>query len=253
MAYAVAKLTTANAMTCIKPWIVPDRFSGPDWPGGSYDSKKDTYVDPSLPDSTGYGKLDLGTTITLRSDTSTPSFYQQLSLAGANPGFSGYLSMISGCTTGTYEIGQPGADCLDPGNDTGPFNCVTTKPGNGSVGHFDDAVNEIIAEDPDATVSGSTVENSCAPDGCDCGTCANGRNGAVSPRIVPIVLGDPEDIREGGGQIRIVNIFTFFLLPPDGGDLQGVLVSTSGIQESGTGGGTVNSANSFLKNIGLIR
>jgi len=207
-AHAIAKASVANAVKCIKPWIVPD-------------------TDPP------YDRSNIGDTIMLTGDTDMPSFYMKVRLDRGEPpsycpGIPCYLDNITSCTTRTYKIGDE----------------VIEQPGVGPP--IDDEVNQIIAQDPSASWDGTKIVNSCAPT-CGCGVnCLNGQGGFISPRIVPVAIGDPSSLVPGSAvPFEIVNIFSFFLLPvTDGRTLNGILVSTTGVLVDG--GDSVTAENSFL-------
>jgi Flp pilus assembly protein TadG len=232
-ATATAQVTAGNATTCLKPWIVPDRFTGPDWTANkSFSNFFDTYTPPTAANSTGWGRADIGTTITLNTPPppSTSTYRISLNLGG------NYLDNISGCTSSTYKIGDD------------------VMIGSGASAADEAArIQEIVDQDPDASVNTSTgaIENSCAPS-CSCGSsCANGMNGQFSPRIVSVALANPRDLKAGGTVQSIVNVMSFLILPPVGGTIQGVLVATPG--QFNPGANNVNSAYSFVSIPWLVR
>lgn len=239
-ATATAQVRTGNGVKCMKPWIVPD-IADPD--GDGIANPGVTYIPPTAPNPNGYRQVHIGKTITLREDSSTPSFYLQVCVNGNNCGFDEYIDTITSCGTRIWKIGDTD---------------LPEKPGNGSAKRVEDAVNSIIAQDPGAHWDSGTqsVQGSCAPT-CGCGaSCSNGQNGLISPRIVPVAIGDPAGVYPGRNDFTIVNIFSFLLLPPVrmGSEvtLNAVLVSTSGLQIVGAGGG-INPASSFLVVPSLIR
>lgn len=229
-ATATAQVKVGNAVNCMKPFIVPDRFAGPNWPGDRYDpSEGDYYNDPNSVSPTGYGKDDIGNVIVLYPDsdkTPTPSFWQPISLEGANPGATGVESMITGCTTRQYKIGD----------------FVTPKPGGGGGSKFRKAIDDIIALDSGASWNGTKVVSGC----CD-----------VSPRIVPVAIGNPAHVSPGrDDDIQIVNIFGFFLMESQAGDPQEMirarLVQVEGLLVTG-GTGPVQSSAGFIPVITLVQ
>lgn len=218
-ATATAQIGFGNMSQCLKPWIVVDRFSGPDWlpTNKPFVLGTDTYFPPATSTPTGWNRQDLvvGTTLTIPPmvlpSPTTALYYLPLNLPG------GYLSDISGCASGNYSIDD------------------LVQLGSGSAGQ-DSVVANIVAQDPMASVDTATgaIIDSCAPT-CGCGSsCANGLNGYYSPRIMNVALLDPSIIANGGvgvgTQVAIVNILSFLIYPSTSpGVIQGVLVSTPGL------------------------
>jgi Flp pilus assembly protein TadG len=237
-ATATGQVLTGNAAKCMKPWIVPD-IADPD--GDGIANPGVTYSPPTAPNPNGYRQVHIGKTVVLTEDSTTPSFY--LKARTSCPGNQCYLNDITGCTTTIWKIGD----------------LIQEQPGNGPAPAIETAINTIIAEDPGAHWDSATqsVQGSCAPT-CACGTsCSNGLNGLISPRVVPVAIGDPAAVVPGAAvPFTIVNIYSFLLMPPvrmgNHVTLHGVLVSTSGLQVVGGGGG-LNPASSFLVVPALIQ
>jgi Flp pilus assembly protein TadG len=230
-ATATAQVRTGNGVKCMKPWIIPD-IADPD--GDGVPNPGVAYIPPTAPNPNGYRQVHIGLAITLTEDTTTPSFYMKARTSC--PGNACYLNDITGCTTTIWKIGD----------------LITEQPGAGPGPAIENAINTIIAQDPGAHWDSATqsIQGSCAPT-CACGaSCSNGLDGLVSPRVVPVAIGDPAAVVPGAAvPFTIVNIFSFLLLPPEriGNKvtLKGVLVTTSGMQVVGGGGG-INPASSFL-------
>src|SRR5688500_7059019 len=183
-AVAVAEVSPANAMTCVKPFTIPDKWiekQTPPWDPSDtfdlYDKKGDPLPDPDIyvplgpagdPDNpqtgyTGYNAVaDKGTLVTLKAGTGTnitPSFYFPYSIGGVS-GADEYRENITGCNSTIMDFD----DLLmaEPGNMSGP-----TKQG----------IEDLIAKDQSARWSESEqrVISSMHP----------------SPRVIAIPLFDP--------------------------------------------------------------
>jgi hypothetical protein len=196
-ATATAKVLAANGTTCLKPWIVPDKFSGPNWPDGTFDPAVDTYDRTT----TGYTVPDdIGARVELHKDENdTPSFYFNIVLDA--PGGDAVRDAISGCSGVAYRIGDELA--VEPGAAVGPNTQGT---------------NDLVDLDPKAEwdVANKQIKagTSCAP-----GICADGKYYSQSPRIVPVALFSPkqyDDLGRPSGKfdIKIVAFFSFFVLEP---------------------------------------
>ena len=97
-AEATAEVSPANAMTCVKPFTIPDKWEEkqtPPWdPSDTFDAfdnkgkplaNPDIYIPLGQPGYTGYNaETDKGTLITLKAGTGnniTPSFYYPFAIA----------------------------------------------------------------------------------------------------------------------------------------------------------------------------
>ena len=233
-AVAVAEVAPANAMTCVKPFTIPDKWiekQTPPWdPTDTFDlydnkgkllANPDIYVplgpagDPDNPQTgyTGYNAVaDKGTLVTLKAGTGTnitPSFYFPYSIGGVT-GADEYRENIAGCNSTIMDFD----DLLlaEPGNMSGP-----TKQG----------IEALIAKDPSARWSESeqrVVGSSMSP----------------SPRVVAIPLFDPvyyETGKQNGrnADLKVVNYMGFFIEEMQGNDVVGRVTPIGGIL-SGSGG-----------------
>ena len=196
-ATATAKVRSANGTTCLKPWIVPDRFSGPHWPDGVFDPAVDTYNRQT----TGYKyPADAGALVRLHKDENdTPSFYFNMVLGG--PGGDEVRDAIAGCSGVAYTVGQ----------------AITVEPGM-AVGPNNQGTNDLVAKDPTALWDEANKRivpgTSCAP-----GICPDGNYYEQSPRIVPVALFSPAEYDElgrpsGRFDLHIVAFLSFFVMPP---------------------------------------
>lgn len=116
-ATATAEAAAANGSNCLKPWIIPDRFSPYD-PDTPFDPAVHTYVAPTPTDpGTGWSTAHIGTTLLLKAGNphqaiSASEFFE---MENAND----YLDSITGCVI-TKGIGD--SISFLPGNRVGPTN-----------------------------------------------------------------------------------------------------------------------------------
>lgn len=236
-AVATAEAAPANAMDCVKPFTIPDKWiekTSPPWDSltsdyDAYDkqgrplSNPDIYIpaydssgapDPSY---TGYRMFarfpgdttDVGTMLTIRAGTGnniTPSFYFSLAMT-TNTGGSDYRWNIMNCNNTHYKWG----DLLvqEPGNMMGP----TTQ-----------GITDLILQDPGATFSPSY------------GKVVNSAFGNHSPRIFPIPLYDPIYYDSGkrngrNADLKTANWIGFFADHVSGNDIYGIIVPLAGIYD----------------------
>jgi hypothetical protein len=257
-ATATAKAGLGNAVNCLKPWAVADKWEehNPINPGtwttsstfDRFDKKGvllpgpvDVYRPPTDPNFTGFRPFnpdmtptsDYGLRITLKiGDNTNP---QQMSSGWFQPlvltctGGNCYRDAIAGCATGTFAIGQ----------------IVTTEPGN-MVGPTKQGVDALVALDPGASWDASK----------------NGGHGAVvgsafpvSPRIVPVPLIDIQEYMSraptGRDTVLITNIFGFFVVGMSGKDVDGYLCALPGKFVAGSP--SLQNSYSFLRTIQLVR
>jgi Flp pilus assembly protein TadG len=225
-ATATAEASPANAMTCVLPFTIPDRWTEIQTPAfdpeDSFDlfSKKnvrmsnpDIYVGPGDPETyTGYNAVrDRGMRVRLKADNGSkiaPSFYYPYAIPGSN-GAADYREAIAGCNTTVMEMG----DLYDsePGMMTGP-----TKQG----------MDDLIALDPDARwdETNKRVISNKHP----------------SPRVRAIPLFDPEYYQDGklngrNASLKFVNYLGFFIEEMQGNEIYGRIVPIGGLN-TGTGG-----------------
>jgi hypothetical protein len=228
-----ATKATAQNLTCVKPWAIPDKWiDNHDDPNdhvwtaddtfervdshGNPLSDPDVYVDSAgYPDNTGFNvERDLGLLLTLKigdpNEGMRPGWFYPIDVANAGGGGSAYRTAIATCQeTRPLFFG----DVLQPlsGNLNGP-----TVQG----------VADLINLDPNAEWDpvGRAVINSCAPSP----SC-----GSVSPRIVPIVAFNPimfeESLKNGHPSLVITNIIGVFIDGIVGGKITGYLTALPGM------------------------
>jgi len=221
-ATAVAEAAPANAMTCVKPFMIPDKWiekQTPAWdPQDEYNKyggppKREPLADPDVyirdgDTRTGYSyKNDIGLELTLRAGTGdniSPGFYFSWKMPG-NTGGDFYRKNIAECNTSTIVRGTK--IIQEPGNMEGP-----TIQG----------IEDLIAKDPDAYWD----------TGCNCvkGSSYTGQ----SPRLFPIPLYDPEyyaDNKKTGrvADFIIANFLGFFVTKVQGNAIYGRVATITGM------------------------
>ncbi len=223
IAAATAEAAPANAMTCVKPFIIPDRWR--DAQTGVLATQADTFdmfdnrgnllPDPDLyipsgPSYTGYNnEADRGLRLTLRAGTGNninPSFYFSLALGGVTGG-SEYDWNIANCNRTIMHRGEIAIQ--EPGNMVGP-----TVQG----------VAGLLARDPGAYWDTATNKVVSTFDG-------------QSPRVFPIPLYDPifySDGKKNGrfADFKVANWIGFFLESITGNQINGRIIPIAGIADS---------------------
>ena len=255
-ATATAEASPANAMTCVKPFTIPDRwveknptdkaFEPSDlferWvkKGGEVllsspaDVYEPAYVNNTPPTrNTSYSGYNMetsrGTKLVLRAQHGNniqPSFYFSLSMTDDSGG-QDYRWNIANCNRSIYHWGDPLIQ--EPGAMEGP-----TIQG----------IIELIARDPGAYWDdySKTVKNSSFGD-------------RQSPRVFPIPLYDP-DYYDAGKQLgrvaslRVANWIGFFVeYVGNGSEIHGRIIPIGGIRDKTWTGGTAD----FPKAIRLVQ
>jgi Flp pilus assembly protein TadG len=202
-ATATAEASPANAVSCVKPFTIPDRWqenSSPPWdPENStydrYDKKggvipnADVYVPADQPGYTGYNaERDKGLYLMIRAGNDekvAPSFYWSWAMPPGNGG-SWYEQNIAGCNPQEVVWGQQMIQ--EPGNMVGPTN---------------HGIDELIAQDPLAYWDSATKT-------------VKSPLGGPSPRVFPVPVYDPEVYAAGqasgrGVDLRVANWIGFFV------------------------------------------
>ena len=221
-AVATAEASPANAMTCVLPFTIPDRWremqTGPwDPEDDSFDlidNKGNTIANPDIyrgPEDkstyTGYDAVrDKGLQIRLKADggsKTAPSFYQAWDVEGTSTGAEDYRRWISECNTSIMAFGQTFVP--EPGMMTGP-----TAQG----------VGDLVAKDPDAYWDTATnrVVSSKHP----------------SPRVRILPLYDPVYYELGkqngkNASLKFVNYLGFFVEGMRGNEVVGRITPVAGL------------------------
>jgi Flp pilus assembly protein TadG len=228
-ATATAEVSPANAMTCVKPFTIPDKWDERQTPGWSsedtYDAfdKKgkplanpDIYIPADQPGYTGYNQeSNRGERLEIRAgnDTNiTVSFYFSLAL-GKPPitGGSEYDWNIANCNTTIYHWGDP----------------LTQEPG-AMVGPTISGAELLIAKDPNTRWDAATKK------------VVGSAFGNKSPRVFPIPLYDPIVYDSGKRNGRDADLVTanwigFYLEEIIGNSLWGRIIPIAGIRDKNAG------------------
>jgi len=226
-ATATAEATPANGMTCVKPFMIPDKWEErqtPPWDSTdtfeAFDNKgnllpdRDWYVParncPTCKDNpayTGYSvNKDKGTRLILRAGTGgniRPSFYYSWKMPGEIGG-DFYRENIANCNQSIVQWNDPMIQ--EPGDKMGP-----TIQG----------VQDLIDKDPTATWD----------TGCKC---VKSTYQGQSPRVFPIPLYDPMYYAEGKANgrpadFKVANFLGFFAEYISGNEIFGYITTVTGI------------------------
>jgi Flp pilus assembly protein TadG len=228
-AVATAEASPSNAMDCVKPFTIPDKWiekQTPAWdPTDTYDAynnKGQPLANPDIyipaynadgtpnPNYTGYNnERDKGTELVIRAGTGnniTPTFYFSLAMT-SDTGGDDYRWNIGNCNTTVYHVG----DLLvqEPGNMEGP-----TVQG----------ITDLINRDPNAQWDSANLK------------VINSAFGSHSPRIFPIPLYDPVyyDVGKRNGRnadLKTANWIGFFAERVSGNNIYGVITPITGIYD----------------------
>jgi Flp pilus assembly protein TadG len=227
-AVATAEVSPANAMTCVKPFTIPDKWvegQDPEWNSltstyEAYEKKgtplpnPDVYVAADAQSGyTGYNAVnDRGTPLMIRAGTGhnvSPSMYFSITIGGIT-GANEYEENICGCNSTMFHWGD--LMMQEPGNMMGP-----TVSG----------AECLIAKDPTAYWD-------------DAARCAKrpGSNACIgrSPRIFPIPLYDPVyyDTGKQNGRyadLKVANWIGFFLDRTQSNNIYGRITPIAGLRD----------------------
>jgi putative Flp pilus-assembly TadE/G-like protein len=234
-ASATGEASPANAETCVKPFMIPDKWiensdskGNPDGPwtvDSTYDivdnkgkplANPDVYIPLGQTGYTGYSSKDYGMRLVLRAGTGAnifPTMYYSWAMP-SNIGGDDYRLNISGCNQTVIPLSP----------DT-PF-YMTQEPGN-MVGPTDQGIDDLIAKDPAATFDAS----------CNC---VKGSQYGVSPRVTPIPLYDPLYYATGkmngrNAAFKLANVIGFFVDKRVGDQVYGYVMPILGVIAPGVG------------------
>jgi len=264
-ATATAEVSPANAMTCVKPFTIPDRWI--EWstkkqsqPGDLFerygkkgvllanpDEYRPAYLEPPPdgrtpnPDYSGYNipmsstsagsqtESSLGKELVLRAGQGgniAPGMYYSLAMTD-DTGGQDYRWNIANCNHKIYHWGDPLVQ--EPGSMEGP-----TVQG----------IQDLIARDPNAEWGpNNTVIN------------GDPKFGNQSPRVFPIPLFDPDYYTYGKetgrvASLRVANWIGFFVeYVGSGSEIHGRIIPIAGIRDKTFSGGT----DAFPKAIRLVQ
>ena len=219
-ATAIAEASPANAMTCVMPFTIPDRWTEKQTPGWDPDDTfdmldkhlrpipdPDIYVPSDQQGYTGYNAVrDKGLRVTLKASNTTniaPSFYFPWAIPGST-GAEDYEENIANCNQTLM-----------------PFNAIMTpEPGN-MVGPTEKGIERRIARDP--TAYWDTAQNKVIS------------QMNPSPRVVAIPLFDPVYYETGkqnsrNADLKVVNFLGFFIEGMQGGNVIGRVTPVGGLR-----------------------
>ena len=238
-ATATAEVMPANAMTCVKPFMLPDKWiensdengvaDGPWTPDKTFDivdkhgnplPKPDEYVNWHNPGYTGYSReVDVGLRLVLRAGTGdqlNPSFYFSWKMPG-DVGGDFYRENIANCNQSTIT----------------PDTMMIQEPGDMS-GPTIQGIQALIDKDPLAVWD----------DSCLC--LKNSAYTGQSPRVFPIPLYDPEVYADGKvngreATFKIASFLGFFADHLEGNRIYGITTTIVGLVDPNAGPAPPNS------------
>jgi Flp pilus assembly protein TadG len=230
-AVATAEASPANAMDCVKPFTIPDKWIekqdktwSPTSTFDAYDKKGQPLANPDIykpaynadgtpnPDYTGYNmERDKGTEMMIRAGTGNDisvSFYFSLAMTN-DTGGDDYRWNIANCNTTVY--GWDSKLVQEPGDMMGP-----TVQG----------IQELVDRDPGAQWDDGT------------NTVIKSAFGQHSPRIFPIPLYDPAYYAAGkangrNASLKTANWIGFFVDNVSGNNIYGRITPITGIYQKG--------------------
>ena len=212
-ATATAEASPADAMTCVKPFTIPDRWLEGGTRGSTnedaFDNGTDVYRDPYQSNPTGYdAERDKGTLLQLKANNDSkiaPSFYYPWDMVGDDRGADDYRWSIGNCNVDIMGFGD----------------YFVAKPGN-MVGPTKQGMDDLIARDPDARwdTATDTVVSNMKP----------------SPRVVAIPLFDPvyyfnNKMNGRNASLRFINYMGFFIERMNGNEVVGRITPIGGLRK----------------------
>jgi len=278
-ATATAQVVTGNAVECLKPFAVGDKWQE-NWEAGKPSTA------PWTPTSTFDKYMKSGNSWVPDPSVTTPDVYIAPSATNPGTGFTPFnaagdpsaqygleLTLKVGSAQDTLSAGWfqaldlpfPDGTSGSGGSDYRNFigNCTTrvfkigdtipVETGN-MVGPTGQGIGDLVAKDPGATwnTSTQTLDGSCAP-----GICRDGLYHARSPRLVAIPLFSMDAFFAGSPNgkttVTITNIMGFFVEGMGGSgnkDVIGRLVAIPGVT---LGTSSVDTTASFLRTVLLVR
>jgi Flp pilus assembly protein TadG len=221
-ATATAEASPANATSCVKPFMIPDRWEENSVPPNNtfdrYDNhgnivpNADVYYPPGHPQYQGWSVNDKGTLLMIRAGTGSQiesSFYFSWKMPGWEIGGEWYRDNISSCNATVISV---------------PYFMIQ-EPGN-KVGETVQGIDLLLAQDPSATWDdlNDVVVSSQNP----------------SPRVFPIPLYDPDYYQDNmthgrNADFKMVNWVGFFLEGRNGNDVYGRIAPITGVIDPNAG------------------
>ncbi len=220
VATATAEASPAGGMTCVKPFIIPDKWienTNPPWNMNTsvfdkYDNRGNLLNPHDDYDPTrGYSMADKGTTLILRAGSGNniqPTFYYSWNMPGNTQGVIGgdwYRENIANCNTSVISRGEVAIQ--EPGNMMGP-----TVQGLQAL--WDQDPNAYWQDD----ATGGHYVSSMNP----------------SPRVFPIPLYNPDDYDLGkktgrNATLNVAGFIGFFLERVQGNEAYGRIFPITGV------------------------
>jgi len=232
VARATAEASPANAMTCVKPFMIPDKWiensdskgkpTGTWTPDSTFDAfdnhgnplpNPDTYNNVTQTGYSGYTVArDLGMALTLRAGTGgniVPSFYYSWKMPG-DTGGDFYRDNIANCNNSVIKYGDP----------------IVQEPGD-MMGPTIQGIEALIAKDP-----GARWDTSC--------NCVKDSAFGTSPRVFPIPMYDPYKYSLGkqngrSADYSVANFLGFFADHVSGNSIYGRVTNVVGVVDPDAG------------------
>jgi hypothetical protein len=225
-ATATAIVAPGNAVTCIKPWIVADKWidnSGTGSNPSGWDQEDmfnpgvDEYVKPGF---TASGVTnDVGLRLALKADAEwAGGWSMRIELGGGN-GSASYMDEIKGCPDwvpliGLYDGPEP---CTTREHQNLEGGCINVRPGVSQGPTVKHGVDYLVGLDSGATWNEGTnsIQGGCT----QAGTCPtiDPEGDDYSPRVIALPLFNPQACLQSSCQTgnntvaQVVNIMGFFL------------------------------------------
>jgi hypothetical protein len=216
-------VAAGNAVKCIKPWVVADKWTDTSGtgsvPGGwdqddEYNPGSDTYTAPGFK-ATGTGN-DYGLELVLKEGaTGTWSSGWTMEIDLGSNGSNAYRDEIEGCPGWVPVVGlyDPAVSCSAKADENPAKGCLGVKTGM-SNGPTQQGVAALIALDSGSTWNSSTnsVQGGCMVSS----SCSNPTGANISPRVVPIAIFNTAVYAASGCSgtncvARVVNLLGFFV------------------------------------------
>ena len=216
-ATATAEASPAGGMTCVKPFIIPDKWienTNPPWNINTstftrYDNRGNVIPNADVYDPTrGYSTMDIGTQLILRAGSGNniqPTFYFSWAMP-PNTGAAWYEQNIVNCNTTVIDRGY----------------VATQEPGN-MVGPTIDGLQQLLNEDPGAYWDDANKKY------------VSTKN--PSPRVFPIPLYNPDTYDYGkqtgrNATLVVANWLGFFLESVSGNQAYGRIFPITGVSST---------------------
>jgi Flp pilus assembly protein TadG len=245
-ATATAEVNVGTSVTCLRPFALPDKWSGP--ANGIFNPATDTYIPPSQANSTGYNlQNDYGTEVLLKGDSSDPP--------RLDPGWFMLLDVGNGGSAVRDQIGKCG------GNSPWTIGQDLPAEEGGKVGPVKQGVDDLVGLNGSSPATWDPINKKILNNCVDTHTCLKWNstgtatipdpNATLNPQIVPIPVFDPA-LQQATGELKMVNVLGFFIEGMQTNkDVLGVFVTMPGA--AGAGGGSPLPGAAFLVAITLVR